>query len=442
MAKAPITKRTVDAAAPGERDQFIWDNNLAGFGLKITPKGGKTYVYQYRVARPGQAAQTAAKRYTIGRHGALTPDQARSRAKELAAMVQMGIDPRQAELDEIAAKDAEKKAAAEKERVENELAFDRIAEVWLDQYEHEKGRRPASVRQARLVVDKHLKPALESKPLPHIGREELQPIIDAIPAKQKAMRRTVFAYASILFGWAAKRGMIQGNPLTAMERPSAPKARDRVLSDEELAAVYRAAEKARHPFGAFFRLLILTGQRRSEVAGMRWQELNRAEAIWTIPPDRAKNDTAHIVPLSPAALAEIDRLAGVGNAAEPRWPNKGFAVTTTGKSGVSGISKAKLALDAAIAKRRDDAPLEDWRIHDLRRTLATGLQRLGVRFEVTEAVLNHVSGAKSGVAGVYQQHDWKDEKRSALDAWARHVASIVDPAPADNVTPLRSKDAA
>lgn len=436
MAKAAITKRTVDGAQPGNRDQFIWDTDVAGFGLKVTPAGGKVYIFQYRIARPGEASRTAAKRYTIGKHGKLNPEQARKRAKELAAMVETGTDPRQAELNAYAAADAAERAEAERVRVETELAFSRVADQWLDHYEHEKGRRPASVRQAKLVVENHLRPALESKPMPHIGRGELQPIIDAIPAKQRAMKRAVFAYASILFGWAAKRGMIDANPLSAMERPSPPPARKRVLTDSELADTYMAASAMEAPFGPFFQLLILTGQRRSEVAGIAWSELDRDEATWTIPPERAKNKAAHIVPLSPAMIERLDRLAGVQGDDEPKWPKAGFILSTNSRTAISGITKAKQRLDAAIAKRRDGEALADWRIHDLRRTLATGLQRLGIRFEVTEAVLNHVSGAKSGVAGVYQQHDWKEEKRSALDAWARHVAAIAAPAEKNNVVSL------
>jgi len=190
------------------------------------------------------------------------------------------------------------------------------------------------------------------------------------------------------------------------------------------------------PFGIFFQLLILTGQRRSEVAGIAWPELNREEAIWVIPTERAKNKAAHIVPLSPAVIDQIDRLAGVAGEPNPKWPKVGLLLSTNGRTQISGISKAKRRLDAGIAKRKDGEALDHWRINDLRRTLATGLQRLGIRFEVTEAVLNHVSGAKSGVAGVYQQHDWKDEKRSALDAWARHVGDLVSPSEQENIVSL------
>ncbi len=439
MPKANITKRTVDAVQAGERDVFIWDTSLSGFGLKVTPAGRKVYVYQYRLAPPGKADRTPAKRYTIGKHGAVTPDQARRRAEQLAGMVANGVDPREAEKDQHAAEAKAKRAAAEKERLENELAFNLVAGRWLDQYEHEKGRRPSSVRQAKLVIDKHLEPALNGKPLPHIGRAELQPIIDAIPARQKGMRRAVFAYASVLFGWAAKRGMIEANPLSAMERPSPPLARSRVLTDNELADTYLAASAMEAPFGPFFQLLILTGQRRSEVAGVAWHELDRDSATWTIPPERAKNKAAHIVPLSHAVISLLDHLADIEGDDAPKWPTSGFVLSTNGRSAISGITKAKNRLDAAIAKRREGEALDGWRVHDLRRTLATGLQRLGIRFEVTEAVLNHVSGAKSGVAGVYQQHDWKDEKRAALDAWARHVASIVTSTDENNVVSLGTR---
>ncbi len=433
MAQAKITKRTVDAASAGERDQFLWDDEVRGFGLKVTPAGGKVYVFQYRLARPGEAERTAAARWTIGRHGKLTPDQARKEAKRLAALVEQGIDPRELEAEKHAAKDEADRLAKEKARLESELAFDRMADLWLSHYETEKARRPASVRLARLVVTNHLKPALGSKPLSHISRADLQSIIDAIPVRQKGMRRAVFAYASVLFGWAVKRGDISANPLLAMQKPEAPKARDRVLDDDELASIWKATASLGDPFEAFFRLLILTGQRRSEVAGLNWSELDRATATWTLPAARAKNDAAQIVPLSVQAVLELDRLAK-----GDKWPKAGLVLTTTGKTPISGMSKAKAALDTAIAEQREGKALPDWRIHDLRRTLATGLQRLGVRFEVTEAVLNHVSGSRAGVAGIYQRHDWKDEKRSALDAWARHVAAILQPADAGNVVQLQT----
>ena len=449
MAKAKITKRAVDAMQAGQRDVFLWDTDLTGFGLKVSPAGGKTYIYQYRMARPGEAERTAPRRYTIGRHGALAPDQAREQAHKLAAMVATGTDPFELEAEGRAAKDRARKEAGQRARIETDLAFDRYAPLWLADYEHEKGRRPSSVRLATGIVGNHLTPAFKSKPMPHIDRADLQRVLDTIPPKQKALRRAVYAYASVLFGWAVKRGDIAANPIDAMGKPEAPKARERVLADTELAKIWEAS-KADAVFGPFYRLLILTGQRRAEVAGMDWAELDKPAAIWTIPADRAKNGVAHIVPLSVSAVAELDTIAAARAAAQAKkddsaddnadddgkWPKGGQVLTTNGKTAISGFSKAKRTLDEAITKASNKVPLPNWRIHDIRRTVATGFQRLGIRFEVTEAVLNHVSGARSGVAGIYQRHDWKDEKRAALDVWARQIEQILKPAKSTNVVAL------
>ena len=322
------------------------------------------------------------------------------------------------------------------------LATGRSAERWLAEYE--LGHRPRSYGQAKLVIHKHLMSKLCGKPLPSITRAHLQAILDSIPARQPATRRTVFAYASIFFGWAFQRDDISENPLQAIAKPKAVKARNRVLADDELATIWSATADLRAPLGAFYRVLLLTGQRREEVAGMNWAELDRATATWTLPASRAKNNTAHIVPLANTALAELDRLALARQVkAEDeapdarRWPKAGAVMSIRGGVSLSCFSQAKSALDAEIAKARKDAgPMDHWRVHDLRRTMATGFQRLGVRFEVTEAVLNHVSGAKGGVAGIYQRHDWAEEKRSALEAWARHVAAIIAPAEETNVVPI------
>ncbi|MBD8735704.1 tyrosine-type recombinase/integrase [Sphingomonas sp. CFBP 13706] len=436
MPNAKITKREVDAAKAGDKDWFLWDagekDTVKGFGLKVTPAGGKIYIFQYRIARPGLADRTPAKRRTIGKHGEITPDQARTMAKALAKLVHEGIDPREQELEADAANVEAKRLAIEKARVEGELAFEIVAALWLDHYENTKDRRPSSVRLAKLVVDNHLSPKLKGKPMPHIGRADLQRVLDAIPTRQRGMRRAVYAYASVLFGWASKRGDIPGNPLVDMLKPEPPKARDRVLSDDEVRHLWRASQTLEAPFGPFFRLLIATGQRRAEVAGISWAELEQSTATWTIPADRAKNGQAHIVPLSAKAVAELDGLGGA------EWPTVGFVLTTTGKTPISGFTKAKAGLEKAIAEARNGEALPQWRIHDIRRTVATGFQRLGIRFEVTEAILNHVSGAKAGVAGIYQRHDWKEEKRDALKSWSRHIEQLLEPANRTNVVKLQS----
>ena len=445
--RAPITKRTVDAAKPGAADYVIWDDGgqgtVKGFGLKVSTAGAKVYIYRYRVPVPGAAARhIPPRKVTIGRHGAFTPEQARVRAREMAALVAQGIDPMEAKGAAIAAKAEATRQAEELARLEGELRFEKRAEVWLEAYD--LTHRPSSVAQARNAV-KYMRAKLEGKALPAITRRDLQSVLDTISARQVALRQQVRAYMSILFGWALERGDITENPVQGLSNPPGSTPRDRVLADAELADVWRGAEKIRAPLGSFYRLLILTGQRREEVAGMDWTELDRATATWTIPASRAKNSTAHIVPLVETVLTELDRLALARQvkAEEPepdakRWPKAGPVMSIRGGVSLSCFSQAKRLLDAETAKVRKEAgALKPWRVHDLRRTLATGLQRLGVRFEVTEAVLNHVSGAKSGVAGIYQRHDWAEEKRAALEAWARHVAAVLAPAnETDNVVSI------
>ena len=251
-------------------------------------------------------------------------------------------------------------------------------------------------------------------------------------AKGAAMIGRTAAYGRAAFGWAVKRGSVGTNPFAALPIVKGAAKRERVLSDLEMAEIWRAAGEASVPFGPIIRLLILTGQRRGEVAGMAWSELSDDLTIWSLPAERTKNGTAHNVPLSAPARSLLKPFM----CEDPGERHASGQLVFPGVAGTpfAGWSKAKVALDKAImaarakaAKRggKAPAPLTPWNVHDLRRTVATGLQRLGVRLEVTEAVLNHISGSRGGIAGVYQRHDWAAEKRAALDAWAGHVMSIV-----------------
>jgi integrase len=258
------------------------------------------------------------------------------------------------------------------------------------------------------------------------------------------------AYGRAAFAWAVRRGMVAGNPFAELPIAKSIAKRERVLSDDELGEIWRAAGDALSPYSTIVRLLILTGQRRGEVAGMTWGELLDDLASWTMPSERTKNGTAHMVPLSAPARNLVRALLPDDSNGAKRAPAERRSSTTLVLPGAvgtpfSGWSKAKAALDKAILDARAKAapkgakpkPLVPWSLHDLRRTVATGLQRLGVRLEVTEAVLNHISGSRGGIAGVYQRHDWANEKRAALDAWASRIASIVEgQATGDNVVTL------
>lgn len=436
MATGYITKRSVDALKPGNGQSFFWDAGdgaIKGFGVRVTPAGVKAYVYQYRLGGRGAAV----RRYTIGRHGEFTPETARARAVELAEQVRRNIDPIEAEA-------VERKARGEKAQEARDLAFSAYAERFLSM--HVQPNTPDSYGFAEAILRLHVTPVLDHKPLPEITRRDVLAVIDRIETAQLSVRRNSFAVMRKLFNWARARGDVERSPLEGMEPPPAVQSRDRILSDDELTLAFRAAQSLPYPFGPMFELLFATGQRRDEAAGLDWSELDRSTGLWTLPRERAKNDESSIIPLNQLAIAALDRAAGRGLDASADWPRTGLVFTTTGTTPVSGFSKAKAKLDARMNALAQEclseaatAPLtaiRPWRVHDARRTLATGLQRLGVRFEVTEAVLNHVSGSRSGIAGVYQRHGWGPEKRAALDAWGAHVEGLLHPTDKTNVVPI------
>jgi integrase len=193
-------------------------------------------------------------------------------------------------------------------------------------------------------------------------------------------------------------------------------ARHRALSDHELGLVWRCSDCLGSPFGPIVRSLILTAQRRDEVGGLVWHELDLDGALWTLPAVRSKNRREHTIPLAPVTV-EILR-------AQRPFADSPFLFSAGGRP-PSGFAKAKERLDKSVAKQNGGAPIEHWTLHDLRRTAASGMAKIGVDLPVIEKVLNHVSGSFAGIVGIYQRHDYAAEKRIALDKWAAHVANVV-----------------
>jgi integrase len=214
-----------------------------------------------------------------------------------------------------------------------------------------------------------------------------------------------------LFGWAVESDLITSSPVAGLKRPNKETPRDRVLTDAELRAVWLAANKESYPYGSVIKLLILTGQRRGEVAGMMWSELDLALGLWTLPRERVKNGRKHEVPLSNQALEIIKKA--------PRTSDK-YVFSLNGRAPFSGFSDRKAQLDRSVN-------IASWIIHDLRRSVASGLAKLGTDLAVIEKVLNHTSGSFAGIVGVYQRHEFADEKRQALQQWADHVERLVQP---------------
>jgi integrase len=213
-----------------------------------------------------------------------------------------------------------------------------------------------------------------------------------------------------LFAWCVDRGTIEINPVAGLKAPAKEVSRDRVLTHDEIRAYWTTSETEGFPFAQFAQVLLLTGQRRGEVAGMSWSEIDFEKAVWTIPAKRAKNATQHAVPLAPFVVDILKSL--------PRFLNSDLVFTTTGKTPISGFGRFKRRLGEVGAG-------DGWRLHDLRRTVATNMALTGIQPHIIEAVLNHKSGIVSGVAAVYNRHAYLEEKRSALNLWAGTIGGLV-----------------
>jgi integrase len=261
-----------------------------------------------------------------------------------------------------------------------------------------------------------------------ITRRDVLDILDrVVDGGAPIAANRVHAAVRKFFNWAVARDILAASPCTGVKPPTAERARERVLSDDELRFVWQATDKLGGTFGPLVKLLALTGQRRDEVARMRRDELNLDARLWTLPAERTKNNKPHEVPLSNAAFAVLQNV--------PRIAGSPFVFPTNGgASPVSGYSEGKRRLDALLP-----ADMPAWRLHDLRRTCATGLARCGINLPVIEKVLNHASGSFAGIVGVYQKHSFADEKRQALEAWGNFVAALVEGKAASKVVRLRGK---
>lgn len=403
-----LTKRSIDAAGPergpdGEPGRTIhFDTATKGFGLLVTATGAKRFVLKYRAGK-GRKAPT--RLVTIGRYGSpWTVETARDEAKRLLGVVAHGGDP--------AAVRAEERKGRTKVRTLAE-----VAEEWLRR--DQAGNR--SRAEVGRVMQRDVLPVLGARPVETIRKRDILELIDGVADRgAPIMANRVLAHVKRLFRWAAGRDIIEADPAAHVEKPAPERRRERVLSDDELLAVWRAAERMGGPFGAGVRLLIATGARREEVFGLRWSEIDRDAAAIRLPAERNKVAEERLIPLSPPALAVLDDLPQMGTC----------ALTTNGTAPFANIGKSKAALDKL-------AGVSGWRLHDLRRTVATGLQRLGVRLEVIEAVLGHVSGTRAGIVGIYQRHRFTSESREALAAWAAHIERLLAGGKGADVVPLR-----
>lgn len=419
------------AAAAGTRSE-VRDDLVSGLAVRVTDKGKKTFVLVARF--PGSQNPT---RRAIGEYPALSLKEARETAKDWLLHLRRGLDPKE-ELERIRAENLRKRANS----------FSAVVEDYLKDIPTRKRNRHADQdeREIRRELlerkDKDGKIAWANpwakKPIADVTDADIAELIGAIRDRPApGMAYNTWGHVKAIFSWAMWPERRQGYGLTNNPTQNLqPKhfklsktTRTRVLTDDEIRAYWAAADATPYPLGPFFKLLMLTGQRKNEVAGARWPEISHNRGLWTVPPERFKSGEAnlsHIVPLSEDAIAllnSLDRLSG-----------DCLFSSTNGKKPINGFSRAKTALDEAMLKALKmadpEASLPEWVLHDVRRTVRTRLSGLRVNSDVAEMVIGH---GKKGLQRVYDQHTFEPEMREALDRWASALKKIVSPAPAENV---------
>jgi integrase len=359
----------------------------------------------------------ALRRLTIGDARWIKPVQARREAAAALERVRQGVDP-----------SVEKRLR----RLAPAPGTDTFA-VMLEDYLNRHAlvnTAAGTYKETKRALERDVLPEWGNLPVSAITRAHAISLIDGIAANgAKIHANRTLSRLRHLFNWAVERGRLSASPIAGMKPPTKERSRDRTLSDDELRWFWSACETIGWPFGPLAKLLLLTAQRRDEVGGMEWSEIHFDKKTWSIPRQRAKNDRAHEVHLSAAALEILQTLPRISG-----WP-----VFTTNGRPVSGFSQGKDRLDAAmlVVKRAElgdrAEAIPHWILHDLRRTAATNMARLNFPPHVVDKLLNHVSGTIRGVAAVYNRFEYLEERRAALEAWGRHVRNLVSPAMANTL---------
>ena len=422
MPTQKLTDKAIkNAMAPDSGRAMLWDSVVAdetslpgSFGLRVTANGVKSWIIMYRIEDPKNPGKVKQQYRKFGSYPSLSLAVARETAREALKLAGQGIDP-------IQAKEAEKREVASIKSVGEAV------EVFIKRYAKQKNR---SWKEGERVFNVYIVPRMVERPLPSITPTDIHDVLDALmDAKHPYMANRVFAHTRKFFNWCAARHWITEPPTKHISRPAEEEARDRILDNGEIERVWQGCDDLGWPFGPYFKLLLITGQRRNEVAGMKWGHIDLSKKLWTLPKEETKAKRQHEVPLSPMAIEILEAV-----------PQKGMYVfSTTGKTPVSGFSRAKERCDKIIAanqlkskgeKEWTDKELEKnlipaWRLHDIRRTVASGMAEIGIAPHVIEKVLNHSTGQISGVAAVYNRHTYLREKTDALSAWARALEAVI-----------------
>ena len=393
-----LTKRYIDSLEyTGERNtkDIRWDISISGFGIRIYPSGKKSFILSYR--------QDGKKRlYTIGQYGKITLDQARTLAQKRLGEVADGEDPL-----------LNRKNLKKKHKWTVKTAFN----DFLTKYAK---KHTKNWQEPKRIFEKDVLPFIGSKPIDEVKKEDIIKILDEISNRGAGiMANRTLAHMRKFFNWCVQRDLIDHPPTYMVAAPAKKKTRNRVLNDFEIKNIWEACEQFGYPFGDLVRLLILTGQRRGEVASMRWKDYNKDEKLWTQPREFTKSDREHYIPLSDMTIEILEDVFNLGS----------YIFTSSGTRPFENFSRDKKRLDQKlkkIYKAKNLPAMPHWTIHDLRRTVASGLARLKVAPHVIEKILNHSTGQISGVAAIYNRYEYADEMRDALDQWSKYIQNLLE----------------
>lgn len=428
MANKRLTAREVESAKPEAKRREISDGGSSLY-LIVQPSGRKSWAVRYRWrGKP--------RKLTIGPYPAFSLADARESADEAVRALHNGRDPAREKADE------------------KQREPDLVRKVGADFIEKWHKPRNRTWREVERLLELHVYPSIGGRDIKEVTKRDVLDLLDRAQANGAKVRANrVLAAVRRMFGWAVERGIIDVSPVNGIRAPAPETARDRVLSNDELRAFLHACDSIGDPFAPIVRLLLLTGQRRDEVASAKWVEMDLGDGLWRLPAERTKNSRAHDVPLSTQALAIVEGLPSKG-ASDLLFPATFSRIKPAAGGRVprperpaSGFGRAKERLDKAMlaelqrvaAERGEDAEkvrLAPWRLHDLRRTFASGMARLGTPVHVVEKMLNHVSGTFGGIVAVYQRHDFADEKARAMQGWADFLDGLLVERP-DNVVQIR-----
>jgi integrase len=387
MPRIRLTKSAIDALPNSKSDVVYWDAGYPGFGVKVTPKGRKVFIVLYRTAGAGSTL----RKYTIGPYGRVTLHQARVAAQKVFAAKLEGRDP-----------------AAEKREAKRRVVADRVEDL-LEMFIAQRLSQNRSGDEISRLLRREVGKPWAGRSIHEITKRDVVEVVAAIEQRGApvAANKTLKSIKTFL-RWCVGCAVLDQSPAESVPLPAKEVARDRVLEDEELVRVILAARQIGGPYGGIVELLALTGQRREEVARLSREELNLTQRVWTIPKSRTKNAKAHVVHLS-------DQSVDVLNRASQHGP---LVFSLLGIKPFQKFSKGKRLLDQLSG-------VTGWRLHDLRRTCVSGMARLGVAPHVADKILNHQAGTISGVAAVYQRHEFLAERRAALDLWGAHVGRVL-----------------